>query len=174
MGVLLFCLLTPALVHLLRTRLLAWRRAGCPTGRTGIRWGRDPSCAPPAPAPPPVGFRVLAADFDALLGEALRGLPEDAHTGAWRAGCPGLPTEAETAAAGFALTEAARAQALAVRLNKLLDSFPTTVEEDERLLTQNLNSRRRAAVGYRLERKRLVRVARDALLMYSSVVSPGP
>jgi len=86
----------------------------------------------------------------------------------------GLPTEAETAAAGFALTEAARAQALAVRLNKLLDSFPTTVEEDERLLTQNLNSRRRAAVGYRLERKRLVRVARDALLMYSSVVSPGP
>jgi hypothetical protein len=86
----------------------------------------------------------------------------------------GLLTEAETAAAGFALTEAARAQALAVRLNKLLDSFPTTVEEDERLLTQNLNSRRRAAVGYRLERKRLVRVARDALLMYSSVVSPGP
>ena len=54
-----------------------------------------------------------------------------------------LPTEAETAAAGFALTEAARAQALAVRLNKLLDSFPTTVEEDERLLTQNLVSRSR-------------------------------
>jgi len=86
-GVLLFCLLTPALVHLLRTRLLAWRRAGCPTGRTGIRWGRDPYCAPPAPAPPPVGFSVVAADFDALLGDALHGLPEDAHTGAWRAGC---------------------------------------------------------------------------------------
>jgi hypothetical protein len=86
----------------------------------------------------------------------------------------GVPAEAEKAAPGFALTEAARAQALAVRLNQLLDSFPTTVEEDERLLMDNLKCRRRAAVGYRLERKRLVRVARDALLMYSSVVSPGP
>jgi hypothetical protein len=89
--VVLFCLLTPALIHLLRAQLLAWRRAGCPTGRTGLRWGRDPYCAPPAPAPPPVGFNVVATDFDALLGHALHGLPEDAHTGACVRLHPPLP-----------------------------------------------------------------------------------
>ena len=68
---------------------------------------------------------------------------------------------------GEAASERARARALAVRVNTRLATFPSTIEADEELLARDPAARLRAALGYRLERKRLLRSARDALLMYA-------